>query len=425
MGLMQHHPYTPPAPIPGTAAAVHAGGHGHPGSVAIVGGGIVGLALACRALDEWPGARISVLEKEAEVGQHQSGHNSNVLHCGLYYKPGSLKAQLAVEGIRAMVSFCQQHGVPYEQCGKLVVAVGETEVPRLRELEARGQANGLNGLRWLGPEEMREVEPHVAGVAALHVPEEGITDYSAVCRAMAASIRSRGGEVQTSAEATALSWRDGKWHLRAGEKEVCAAFLFNCAGLHCDRVAALAGERRQTRIVPFRGEYYDLEPEGAKLVRNLIYPVPDPRFPFLGVHFTRMIHGGVEAGPNAVLATAREGYSRRDLSFRDLADVVSYGGFWRFLAKYPRMSAFELYRSLRPSVFLRSLQRLVPALRREHLRPGGAGVRAQALTRTGALVQDFDYIHRPNALHLINAPSPGATASLAIARHLLRVVGER
>ncbi|MCW5966218.1 MAG: L-2-hydroxyglutarate oxidase [Bryobacterales bacterium] len=416
---------TPAAPIPGKAGAIHVDGHAYPGSVAIVGGGIVGLALAYRALDEWPGARIAVFEKETEVGQHQSGHNSNVLHCGLYYKPGSLKAQLAVEGIRAMVLFCQQHGVPYDRCGKLVVAVGENEVPRLRELEGRGKTNGLQGLRWLGPEAMREVEPYVRGVAALHVPEEGITDFPSVCRAMAASIRSRGGEVHTSAEVSSLTWRDGQWRLRASDREHSANFLFNCAGLHCDRVAALAGERRQTRIVPFRGEYYELNAEGAQLVKNLIYPVPDPRFPFLGVHFTRMIHGGVEAGPNAVLATAREGYSRRDVSLRDFADVISFSGFWRFLAKYPRMSAYEIYRSLSPAAFLHSLQRLVPALRREHLRPGGAGVRAQALTRTGALVQDFDYIQRPNALHLINAPSPGATASLAIARHLLRVVSGR
>ncbi|MCU0226200.1 MAG: L-2-hydroxyglutarate oxidase [Bryobacterales bacterium] len=396
--------------------------HRPPASIAIIGGGIIGLALACRALERWPGMRVEVLEKEGRVGAHQSGHNSNVLHCGLYYKPGSLKAKLAVEGIRQMVEFCQQESVPYQQCGKLVVAVDDSEAPRLRELEARGKANGLTGLRWLSGEAMREVEPHVRGVAALHVPEEGITDYPAVCRAMQARIQRLGGAVRTGFAVTGLRTQDGQWTLAGSNQECRAGFLFNCAGLHCDRVLALAGEARHTRIVPFRGEYFELSPEGAQLVKHLIYPTPDPRFPFLGVHFTRMIQGGVEAGPNAVLAARREGYRHRDISPRDLADIFTYGGFWRFLARYPRMSAFELYRSLRPAVFLRSLQRLVPALERQHLRPGNAGVRAQALSPDGTLVQDFQYVQRADALHLMNAPSPGATASLAIAGHLLDVV---
>jgi (S)-2-hydroxyglutarate dehydrogenase len=406
--------------VPGTLAS--APKRPAPKRVAIIGGGIVGLAVALRSQEMWPDAAVSVFEKEAAVGQHQSGHNSNVLHCGLYYKPGSLKARLAVRGIRQMIAFCQQHGIPYEQCGKLVVAVTEDEVPRLRDLESRGTANGLQGLRWLGPDEMREVEPNVAGVAALHVPEEGITDFALVCEAMAAAIRGRGGEVHLHAPVSSLQLREGQWRLRAGDGAHQADYLFNCAGLHCDRILAAAGLRRRTRIVPFRGEYFELRGEGAQLVRNLIYPVPDPRFPFLGVHFTRMIRGGVEAGPNAVLASAREGYTRGDVSFRDVADVLGYGGFWRFLARYPRMSAYELYRSLSRRAFCRSLQRLVPAVEPHHLQPGGAGVRAQALAPDGTLVQDFEYVQTAQSLHLLNAPSPAATASLAIAEHLLQTV---
>lgn len=358
------------------------------------------------------------------MARHQSGHNSNVLHCGLYYKPGSLKAKLAVTGIREMVEFCQRHAVPYELCGKLVVAVTDEELPRLRDLEARGTANGLSGLRWLGPEELREIEPHARGVAALHVPREGITHYPSVCEAMAREIRSRGGVIRLNAEVRDLREVDGLWRFAAGEAEASAAFLFNCAGLQCDRVLEQAGERRSARIIPFRGEYFELSAEGARLVKNLIYPVPDPKFPFLGVHFTRMIRGGVEAGPNAVLATAREGYSRGDFSAKDVMDAFGYPGLWRFLAKYPRMSAYELYRSLSRAAFCRSLQRLVPEIEERHLRKGTAGVRAQALSPDGALVQDFDYVLRPNALHLLNAPSPGATASLAIARHLIGLIGE-
>lgn len=393
-----------------------------PPSIAVVGGGIIGLAVALRCLETWPATPVTVYEKEPGVGRHQSGHNSNVLHCGLYYKPGSLKAKLAVSGILEMTEFCRRHGVPYERCGKLVVAVSDEEVPRLRELERRGIANGLSGLRWLGPEAMREVEPHVRGVAALHVPQEGITHYPSVCEAMAGEIRRRGGEIRLNAAVRRLRQADGLWHIEAGNAEASAAYLFNCAGLQCDRVMERAGERRSARIVPFRGEYFELSEEGAALVKNLIYPVPDPKFPFLGVHFTRMIKGGVEAGPNAVLATAREGYTARNFSARDLMDIFGYAGFWRFLLKYPRMSAYELYRSMSRSAFCRSLQRLVPAIEERHLRKGTAGVRAQALSPDGALVQDFDYVLRPNALHLINAPSPGATASLAIARHLVGLV---
>jgi L-2-hydroxyglutarate oxidase LhgO len=388
-------------------------------SYAVIGGGIIGLALAHKLTLAYPGARIVVFEKEPEVCRHQSGHNSGVLHSGLYYKPGSLKAQLAVNGIRQMKEFCQQHGVPHEECGKLVVACSEDELPRLRDLLDRGTQNGLEGLRWLGPEETLEIEPHVAGIASVRVPQEGIVDYEQVCRTLQRLIETAGGSVFTSSPVHALKPDGAGWRVCAGQREERIDYFFNCAGLHCDRVLVMAGERRRTRIVPFRGEYYMLSEEGRRLVRHLIYPVPDPRFPFLGVHFTRMIHGGVEAGPNAVLALAREGYRKTDFRLADMADVFTFGGFWRFLARYPSMCTYEFYRSLSMSEFCRSLQRLVPAVEKRHLSPGGAGIRAQALTPEGTPVQDFEFVLRSNALHLINAPSPGATAALAIADYLI------
>jgi L-2-hydroxyglutarate oxidase LhgO len=390
-------------------------------SYAIIGGGIIGLALAYRLVRRLPGVKVTVFEKEAEVGKHQSGHNSGVLHAGLYYKPGSLKAKLAVSGIRQMRAFCERHGIAHDICGKLVVACSQEEIPRLRDLYDRGQRNGLRGLAWLNPDEMREIEPHVAGVAALHVPEEGIADYPAVCRKLQELVVAAGGEVLTGTPVTELRCTRGGWAVNGRESQ----FLINAAGLHCDRVLALSGLKRGARIVPFRGEYYQLSEEGRRLVRNLIYPVPDPRFPFLGVHFTRMIHGGVEAGPNAVLATAREGYRYADFSLRDVVDTFGYAGFWRFIARYPSMTFFELKRSLSRSEFCRSLQRLVPALEERHLAPGGAGVRAQALAPDGTLLQDFEIVWADNALHLINAPSPGATASLAIADYLIDHIAER
>ena len=390
----------------------------------IVGGGIVGLATAYRLHQRFPGASITVLEKETQVGQHQTGHNSGVLHCGLYYKPGSVKARLAVEGIRQMVEFCQVNGVPHEICGKLVVAADEGEVPRLRDLQQRGAANGLQGLRWLGPEAMREIEPHVGGVAALHVPQEGIVDYAAVCRALVQLLENCGTRVVVGARVRSLRRAAGGWLAETSAGEFAGEFVINCAGLHSDRVAQLAGERRGVRILPFRGEYYKIRRARQHLVGNLIYPVPDPAFPFLGVHFTRLIHGGVEAGPNAVLALAREGYRKTDIRPADVFDVLGYRGFWRFLRRYPSMAWFELRRSFSRELFCRSLRRLVPEIQPSDLAPGGAGVRAQAITPQGELVQDFQLIARPDALHVLNAPSPAATASLAIGAEIAGAVAE-
>ena len=390
----------------------------------VVGGGIIGLAVARGGIRRWPNTTIRLLEKENRVGQHQSGHNSGVLHAGLYYKPGSLKAQLAVDGIRQMVAFCKEHGVKHEICGKLVVAVDAEEVGRLRELLERGTANGLRGLRWCGREEIREREPEVDGVAAVEVPEEGIVDYPAVCRAMAEDIVAGGGLVELGAGVRGLKRDGGSWIVETTRGEYRADYLVNCAGLHCDRVMAMTGEQPSTRIVPFRGEYFKLRPEAEKLVRHLVYPVPDPKFPFLGVHYTRVIHGGVECGPNAVLALDREGYSWGRISLRDSWDALSFPGLWKFLAKYPAMSWYEVKRSLSRAEFTKSLQRLVPALREEDLLPGGAGVRAQAMSRDGSLLQDFAIEMREGALHLLNAPSPGATASLAIAEYLLDRIDE-
>jgi L-2-hydroxyglutarate oxidase len=391
-------------------------------SFIIVGGGIVGLATAYRLGERFPGAPITLLEKENQVGRHQTGHNSGVLHCGLYYKPGSVKARLAVQGIRQMIAFCRENAIPHEICGKLVVATGEAEVGRLRDLEKRGIANGLEGLRWLGPEELREIEPHAAGLAALRVPQEGIVDYARVCAAMVSKLEARGTRVVTAARVVRLRHSGEGWIAETPAGEFAARFLVNCAGLHCDRVLEMAGERRQVRILPFRGEYYKIRPDRQYLVRNLIYPVPDPQFPFLGVHFTRLIHGGIEAGPNAVLAFAREGYRKTDFNARDLFDALSYRGFWRFMRRYPSMWWYELHRSFSRAEFCRSLRKLVPEIQPDDLSTGGSGVRAQAMSPQGDVIQDFSLVARPNALHVLNAPSPAATASLAIGAEIAAMV---
>ena len=390
----------------------------------VIGGGIVGLATAWRLQTMQPGSRVCLLEKEPEVGSHQSGHNSGVLHCGLYYKPGSTKAVLAVRGIRQMVEFCREADIAHEVCGKLVVACNDAELERLHKLEERGRQNGLEGIEFLGREAMLEREPNVGGIAALRVPQEGIVDYPSVCRELKRRITANGGDVQTGARVTRLEQRGGEWIGTTSKGEFAGRYLVNCAGLHCDRVAGMAGEKRETRIVPFRGEYYKLVEGSEGLVRHLIYPVPDPQFPFLGVHFTRLIHGGTEAGPNAVLAFAREGYRKTDVNVRDLWDAVTYPGLWRFVAKYPRMTALELWQSFSKRRFCKALQKLVPSIRVTDIEPGGAGVRAQAMAREGNLIQDFCLIQRPAALHVLNAPSPAATASLAIGEEIVRKILE-
>ena len=388
-------------------------------SFVIIGGGIVGLATAYRLLQRSPDAVVTVLEKEDGVGRHQTGNNSGVLHCGLYYKPGSVKARLAVNGIRQMVAFCQENDIPHEICGKLVVAADNEELPRLDDLFDRGRKNGLEGLRKLSREEMLEIEPHVGGVAALRVPQEGIVDYHKVCAALVRKIEAMNGRVITRARVTSLRQTTLGWLARTTAGDYEADFVINCAGLHSDRVSELAGKRREVRIVPFRGEYYKIRPERQSLVRNLIYPVPDPKFPFLGVHFTRLIHGGIEAGPNAVLAFAREGYRKSDINLRDLFDALTYRGVWKFLGRYPGMCWQELRRSFSRQLFCRSLQRLVPEIQPDDLATGGAGVRAQAIGPTGDLVQDFHFVEQRNALHVLNAPSPAATASLAIGEEIV------
>jgi len=388
----------------------------------VIGGGIVGLATAWRLQTAQPGNRVCLLEKEPEVGSHQSGHNSGVLHCGLYYKPGSTKAILAVQGIRQMVEFCEEANIAHEVCGKLVVACDDAELARLHKLEERGRQNGLAGIEFLGREAMLEREPNVGGIAALRVPQEGIVDYPAVCLELKRRIIANGGDVQTGARVTRLEQRGGEWIAATPKGDFTGRYLVNCAGLHCDRVAGLAGEKRETRIVPFRGEYHKLVEASEGLVRHLIYPVPDPQFPFLGVHFTRLIHGGTEAGPNAVLAFAREGYRKTDVNLFDLWDAVSYPGLWRFVARYPRMTALELWQSFSRRRFCQALQKLVPNIRVTDIEPGGAGVRAQAMSREGDLIQDFCLVQRPAALHVLNAPSPAATASLAIGGEIVRKI---
>ena len=386
--------------------------------VIVVGGGIVGLATAWRLQQAKPGLKVVVLEKEQELGRHQTGNNSGVLHSGLYYKPGSAKAELAVKGLQQMLAFCAAQKVPYEQCGKVVVATSPEELSRLDNLWERGNANGLKGLRRLEPKQIKEIEPHAAGIGAIHVPQEGIVDYPAVTRRLGELIRDNGGRIELGARVHGFARENGAWSLRTVAGEFKGAFVVTCGGLHADRLVRLGGTRPKAKIVPFRGEYYKIKRERQHLVRNLIYPVPDPKFPFLGVHFTRLIHGGIEAGPNAVLAFAREGYRWSSVNLRDLCEALLFPGLWRFLLAYPSLCGYEIRRSLSRAEFTRSLQKLVPEIRSGDLEQGGAGVRAQAMTAEGKLVEDFHFEEAPGILHVVNAPSPAATASLAIGQRV-------
>jgi L-2-hydroxyglutarate oxidase len=388
-----------------------------PHDIAIIGGGIVGLATAM-ALSQSSPASILVLEAEPALAAHQTGNNSGVIHSGLYYKPGSLKARLCADGRAKLIQFCRQHNLPHEICGKVVVAVDESELPALDELQRRGTANGLADLRRLSIQEIREHEPHVAGVAGLFVRETGIIDYVAVANAYARLIREKGGIVHTDTRLTAITQKPDALILHTSRGDFQAGNLVNCAGLHCDRVARLCGPNPDVRIVPFRGEYYKLAADAWGLCRHLIYPVPNPAFPFLGVHFTRMIGGGIEAGPNAVLALARHGYSWSRINLRDLAETLTFPGFWKMARKFWKTGFGEMHRSLSKKAFLSALQRLMPELQLDQLAPGGAGVRAQAMRADGSMVDDFHILTAPRMVHVLNAPSPAATASLAIGQYI-------
>jgi len=382
--------------------------------VIIIGGGVVGLAVALEVTRRFPRHRLLVLEKEDRVARHQSGHNSGVIHSGVYYKPGSLKARLCVTGAAAMIEFCREHGIPHSVCGKVIVATRRDELPRMEDLRRRGEANGLQGLRLIGPEELREIEPHATGIQALVVPSTGTTDYAVVCEKYAELISAAGGSILLSAGAKAIRRTSNEIVVETARGAFSTAALVNCAGLYSDRISRMAGDDPGVMIVPFRGEYYDLVPDRASLVRALIYPVPDPKFPFLGVHFTRRITGKVDAGPNAILALAREGYRHTDINLRDLASSLAFSGFWRMARQHWRNGMGEWHRSLSKKAFVRALQRLLPEIQDKDLVPGGSGVRAQALKPDGALVDDFQFVTSGKVLHVLNVPSPAATASLAI-----------
>jgi (S)-2-hydroxyglutarate dehydrogenase len=383
--------------------------------VAVIGGGILGLATAHELTCQYPRLRITVLEKETALARHQSGHNSGVLHSGIYYKPGSLKAINCRAGKKAMEEFCAREGIPFEICGKVIVALDDSELPALERIFERGQANGVV-CTLIEKDRLKELEPHAAGVRAIHVPETGIVNYPRVCERLAELLRERNAEVVTGARVNAMHKNGAGVVLATSAGDVEARLVVNCAGLQCDRVTAMSGDKPAAKIIPFRGEYYALKPTAHHLCKNLIYPVPDPNFPFLGVHFTRMIDGSVECGPNAVLAFAREGYRKTDFKLSDLVDSLTYSGFIKMAAKYWKMGMGEMWRSLSKAAFVKALARLLPEIRAEHLEPAPAGVRAQAVAPDGSLVDDFLIQESDRFVNVGNAPSPGATASLNIAR---------
>ncbi len=386
----------------------------------IVGGGIVGLATAWRLMQQFPDAKIMLLEKEGRVGTHQSGRNSGVLHSGIYYKPGSLKAVTCRSGKVALEQFCREHGVRYETCGKIIVALDETELPGLEHIFKRGVENGVTS-HWLDAFGIRELEPHSAGIRGLHVPEAGIVDYPAVCAKLSGLLVAAGHSVKLHQQVTAIRGEGQQVTVSCGTDQFTTGFLVTCGGLYSDRLVRLSGLKPPAQVVPFRGEYYELKKDRRHLCRNLIYPVPDPKFPFLGVHFTRMIGGEVECGPNAVLALAREGYSWGKVRLGDLAESLTYGGFLKLAARHWRMGIGEIQRSLFKSAFVRALQRLLPEIRADDLTPCRAGVRAQALAPDGSMIDDFLWVTAPRMVHVCNAPSPAATASLEIGR----IIAER
>src|SRR5215469_164605 len=392
--------------------------------VVIIGGGIVGLSVAMTLTRDLPRLRLLLLEKEESLARHQTGNNSGVIHSGIYYKPGSIKARTCVQGAAAMVAFCREHGIPHRICGKVIVASTPEELPGLEELRRRGEANGISGLRMLTPEELHEIEPYCGGVCALHVPGTGITDYVAVSEKYAELARAQGGEIRTGFAVQSVVKASEELSIETFAGTFRTRFAINCAGLHSDRVSKMAGNKPPVRIIPFRGEYYDVVPERQHLVRTLIYPVPDPRFPFLGVHFTTRIHGGVDAGPNAVLAFKREGYRKHDFNLRDAFSSFTFPGFWRMAAKHWRSGLDEGFRASSKKGFTKALQKLVPEIREEDLVPGGSGVRAQALQPDGVMVDDFQFVATPRMLHVLNVPSPAATASIPIGNAIVKMARE-
>ena len=386
--------------------------------VAIVGGGIVGLATALQFLQSRPDQTVVVLEKESDVALHQTGRNSGVIHSGLYYKPGSLKASLCLDGYRRLLEFCSEFDIPHEICGKVVIATNEQQLAQLNELERRGTSNGLRNLRRLSISELREREPHCAGIAALEVPQTGIVDYSSVSRAMQSSITRLGGRVLHHHQVTDMLEVEDNVRISTTHGDFCARFAVTCGGLHSDRLARQTIVDIDLRILPFRGEYFMLRESAVPLVRHLIYPVPNPAFPFLGVHFTRMIDGSVECGPNAVLALAREGYDKLTVSPRDILETLTWPGFRRVATRYWRTGLGEYHRSFSKTAFARALQALIPSVTAEDLIPAPSGVRAQACDRHGNLLDDFAIRESARVVHVCNAPSPAATASLAIGNYV-------
>ncbi|NUN68362.1 MAG: L-2-hydroxyglutarate oxidase [Bacteroidetes bacterium] len=386
--------------------------------VIVVGGGIVGVSTAMNILEQRPSLRVLVLEKETAIGLHQTGNNSGVIHSGIYYKPGSLKAHNCISGYKKLIEFCDRHNVAYELCGKVIVAVNERQLPQLDELYRRGVANGLQGLRFLDRSQLKEMEPHAEGIRAIHVPQTGIIDYTDVIHAYARQVETLGGTILCGQEVAEIRSGNGAVTVVTGTETYRAKALVTCAGLHADRIARMTNPSVDFRIIPFRGEYYTLTPAKQHLVKTLIYPVPDPAFPFLGVHFTRLIHGGVEAGPNAVLAFKREGYTKTAFNARDLGETLAWPGFRTIARKYWRTGFGEFKRSFSKQAFVTALQALMPEIASDDLQPGGAGVRAQACSRNGGLIDDFLFVEQPGIVHVCNAPSPAATSSLSIGEHI-------
>ncbi|NJN26136.1 MAG: L-2-hydroxyglutarate oxidase [Cyclobacteriaceae bacterium] len=393
--------------------------------VIVVGGGIVGLATALKLLEKKPDIKLLLLEKEDKLSAHQTGNNSGVIHSGIYYKPGSLKAVNCRKGYRMLLDFCDTHGIKYELCGKVIVATDQRQLAALDTLYERGIQNGLQGLKRISKEELAQIEPHVAAISALQVPETGIIDYKEVSAKYAEIIQQKGGEIHTSEKVVNITLQKESLVVESSKRKYECKLLVNCSGLYSDKVAKMTGQQIDVKIIPFRGEYFKVKKEKHYLVNNLIYPVPDPAFPFLGVHFTRMIGGGIEAGPNAVLAFAREGYKKLKINFLELAETLMWPGFQKVAAKYWSTGFGEMYRSFSKSAFTKALQHLIPEIEKDDLEDGGAGIRAQACRRDGTLIDDFLIYENKYAVNVCNAPSPAATSSLAIGDTISDIIVKR